>query len=102
MKHQLEIKRLTIGTTFKLVAYGLLFSIVPFSILMGLLSLFGLSTVTWNDEPVTGISGLLVSPLIGVFVSLFFTLGLGVFMSFGLWLFSTKQSMKLHYLAKDN
>ncbi|MEQ9481484.1 hypothetical protein [Coleofasciculus sp. F4-SAH-05] len=102
MKHQLEIKRLTIGTTFKLVAFGLLFSIVPFSILIGLLSLFGLSTVTWNDEPVTGISGLLVSPLIGVFVALFFTLWLGVFMSCGLWLFSTKQSMKLHYIAKDN
>ncbi|MEQ9000693.1 MAG: hypothetical protein RID53_29855 [Coleofasciculus sp. B1-GNL1-01] len=102
MKHQLEIKRLTIGTTFKLVAFGLLFSIVPFSILMGLLSLFGLSTVTWNDEHVTGISGLLVSPLIGVFVALFFTLCLGIFMSFGLWLFSTKQNMKLHYISKDN
>ena len=90
MSHQraVTIRRLSIGSVFRLVAIGCFGSMVPFAVLMGVFALFGFHTVTWNHQPVIGLSGLSASPFIGVFVAALFTIFMGVFLSVGLWLYS--------------
>ncbi len=102
MKREIEVKRLTFDTIFRFVAFGIVFSIMPFSILMGVLSLFGLSTLTWNDQLLTGISGLIASPFIGLFMSVVFTVFFGIFISFGLWLFSKLKPFTVRYIVTPN
>ncbi len=87
MFQEITIARLSVKSIFKLVALGLLLSIVPFCTLMGLFALFGANTLTWNNESIHGIAALVAGPFMGVFISLLFTLFLGTFMSFGLWVF---------------
>ena len=98
---QLLVWRLSTGTVFKLVGLGLVCSMVPFAFLMGLLAMFGADTLTWNDQPKTGISALLISPFIGVFVAAIFSAIGGCAMSFGLWAYSMFRPVSLSYLACD-
>lgn len=88
MFREVSVRRLSAGTVFKLVAIGLACSVIPFSLLMGFLSLFGASTVTWNRQTVTGVYGLIVSPFIGLVLVAFLTMVLGSCVAFGLWIFS--------------
>lgn len=97
MIEKIEIKRLATGTIFKILIFGSLFSIVPFSMLMGVLSLFGATTVSWNGQPLTGVTGLIASPFIGVFIALLFSGIFGLFISAGLWVYSRFKPMVLHY-----
>ncbi len=99
MFREITVHRLSAGTVFKLVATGLASTIIPFSVLMGFLSLFGASTVTWNQQTVTGVYGLIASPFIGLVVVLFLTMFLGSCVTFGLWMFSKLRPMTL--LVKD-
>ncbi len=88
MHEEITIERLSVKSVFKLVALGLLFSVVPFFVLMGCFALFGANTLTWNNQHVHGISALIAAPFMGVFVASGFTLFVGASMSFGLWVFS--------------
>lgn len=88
MFQEISIERLSVKSIFKLVALGLLLSIVPFCALMGLFALFGANTVSWNNEHIHGISALIAGPFMGIFISFVFTLFFGALMSFGLWVFS--------------
>ena len=81
-------RRLSIGSVYKLWFIGLSMSLVPLGILFGVLALFGLNTVTWNQQPVHGIAGLAGGLLIGVFLALLFTAILGTAAALGLWLYS--------------
>ena len=101
MIEKIEIKRLATGTIFKILIFGSLFSIVPFSLLMGILSLFGASTVSWNGQPLTGITGLIASPFIGVFIALLFSGIFGLFLSAGLWVYSRFKPTVLHYWKSE-
>lgn len=97
MVEQLEIKRLTMGTIFKLLLIGGACSFIPFSLLMGVLSYFGASTVTWNGHALTGTSGLLASPFIGVFITILIAGFFGLFIAAGLWLYSRFWPLTVHY-----
>jgi hypothetical protein len=97
MSEKIEIKRLSTGTIFKVLLIGGAFSIVPFSLVMGILSLFGASTVTWNDQPLTGFSGLIAAPFIGAFITLVISGLFGLFMAAGLWVYSKFKPLTLHY-----
>jgi hypothetical protein len=99
MFREISVDRLSAGTVFKLVATGLACSVIPFSVLMGVLSLFGASTVTWNQQTVTGVYGLIASPFIGLVLVLVLTMFLGSCVAFGLWLFSKFRPTTL--LIKD-
>lgn len=90
-------RRLGWGTLYKLILIGNICSLVPFALFMGCLSLFGLETVQWNDQPVTGLAGLLASPFVGLLVALAWTLVSGIAMSMGLWLFSLFRTITLRY-----
>lgn len=88
MYKKIEISRLSAGSVYKLLAIGALCSFIPFCTLMGVFALFGSHTLSWNDQPVTGIPGLLAGPFIGAFIG-----GCGVALwgsicVLGLWAYS--------------
>lgn len=91
----LQIRRLSTGSVFKLIAVGTLCSIVPFGILMGVLAQFGFKTLTWNHEQLFGVKALLMGPVIGALISGVMTLILGGLVAFGLWLYSRFRPMGL-------
>lgn len=95
MFKEITVKRIAAGTLFKLAGLGLALSLVPFSLLMGVLAMFGASTVHWNQQPLTGFSGLLASPFIGLFLAGFLTMVLGTSMALGLWLYSQFRPLTL-------
>ena len=64
---------------------------------MGVLSIFGANTVTWNGAQIIGLAGLFTSILIGMFLVLFSTLVLGTGCIFGTWLFSKFESIGITY-----
>lgn len=82
------IRRISVGTVFKLVGMGLLFSLLPFTILMGCTAALGLNTLSWNNQPLTGWVALVASPFIGLFFVAMFTMFLGTATAFGLWVYS--------------
>ena len=77
MFNEVSIQRLATGTTFKLVAIGMLVTFVPFSVLMGCFALFGAKTLTWNNANIYGVTAVVASPFIGLLIALTFTLFLG-------------------------
>jgi hypothetical protein len=90
------IRRLSTGSVFRLVAAGAFFSLIPLAVCFGILALFGLSTIKWNNQPIYGISGLLVSPLIGTMLAAFLTGFGGLALVFGLWLYSKVRPAPAH------
>lgn len=82
------IARISMGSVFKLVGMGLLFSLFPFVLLMGVLAAFGYQTLHWNNQPVTGLGALLAAPLIGIFIVGVFTMFMGTAISLGIWVYS--------------
>lgn len=102
MFKEITVLRISAGTLFKLVGLGLTLTLVPFTLLMGVFALFGASTISWNQQPVTGVSGLLASPFIGFFLAAMFTMFLGACMTLGLWLYSKFRPLTLLVKVADN
>lgn len=102
MIEQQEMKRLTTGNIFKLLLLGTSCSIIPFSLVMGILSIFGASTVTWNDQPLTGVTGLIASPFIGAFIALLLSGIFGLFIALGLWFYSRFKPLTVQYWCVDS
>ena len=91
----IAVRRIRTGSVFRLMAAGIFFSFVPFTLLMGVFALMGLNTFQLNDQPIYGLKGLLVSPLIGVCIAAVFTAIGGVVMAFGLWLYSKWKPLRI-------
>lgn len=88
MFRKIEVARLSAGTVYKLFAIGTFCSIIPLCTVMGFFALFGLHTLAWNGQPVTGLSGLLAGPFIGAFIAAFFVALWGTACVVGLWIYS--------------
>ena len=100
---QVSLERLSVGSIYKLVFIGSTCSLMPLTLVLGVLALFGFSTVSWNGHPVYGLNGMLFSPLIGAALTVFITAFLGTAFIFGLWLFSKVRplSLSVKNLAHD-
>ncbi len=98
MGEVIKVERLRAGALFKLIFIGNILFFVAFSALMGILSFFGAATVTWNDQPVTGVAGLISAPFIGVFIALILSAFQWIFMFTGLWLYSKFRNIELEYI----
>jgi hypothetical protein len=96
------IRRLSTGSVFRVVAAGAFFSLIPLALFFGVLALFGLNTVKWNNQPIYGISGLLVSPLIGAMLAAFLTAFGGLALAFGLWLYSKVRPLRLRFIEDSS
>lgn len=92
---EMTIQRLSAGTVFKLAAIGLACTFLPLCIFFGVLASFGAPTITWNGQQLTGVSGLTMSPVIGLMITCFGTLFLGSACSFGLWIYSLVRPMSI-------
>lgn len=83
----IEVRRISAGSVYKLIAIGFLSSVIPFCTLPGIFSLFGADTLSWNGKPVSGISGLLASPFIGAFIGFVFIAICGSLCVLGQWVY---------------
>jgi hypothetical protein len=97
----LSIRRLRTGSVFRIVAAGCFFTLVPFCIVMGVLALFGVDALKWNNEPVLGWKGFVAAPFMGLFMAAVFTAFGGVGLGFGLWLYSKFRPLTLRVLLDD-
>lgn len=92
-----EVRAISVGTVFKLVGVGLLFSLLPFTILMGCTAALGMNSLVWNNQPLTGWTALVASPFIGLFLVAVFTMFIATAMSFGLWVYSLLGPFSISY-----
>ena len=65
---------------------------------MGILNLFGMETIKWNHHPLVGVAGLVASPFVGIFITLFISTFLWVSAFVGLWLYSSFKSIELEFM----
>ena len=101
MQQSIVLKRFTAASLFKIVAIGCSISIVSFCVVMGVLAAFGLHTVHWNRESVTGIAGLLVSPIMGLFLTGILTVFGWVGFCVSFWIFSLFGHLRLDYITDE-
>ncbi|WKZ85398.1 hypothetical protein N5B55_00125 [Ralstonia pickettii] len=101
MYRDITVKRISAGSMIKLIAIGLYLSIVPLSLLIGALSLFGIGRVMWNGRPLHGLTALNASPFVGVFLAAMLAAIVWVGCSFGLWVFSRYRSIVLELQEAD-
>ena len=83
---EISAKNISKRSLFKLLFQSIGYGLIAFSFLMGIFSLFGFETVAWNDEYITGITGLIVSIPLGGVLGLFFTCFMWLIGILGLWI----------------
>jgi hypothetical protein len=93
----LTVAKLRAGTIYKLLGVGLMVALLPLFTLFGLLAAADLSTLTWNEQPVTGLKAIVIGPLMGVFLAAMFTAVIGSVTAFGLWLYSKFKPIEIEY-----
>jgi hypothetical protein len=93
----LTVAKLRAGTIYKLLGVGLMVALLPLFTLFGLLAAADLSTLTWNEQPVTGLKAIVIGPLMGVFLAAVFTAVIGSVTAFGLWLYSKFKPIEIEY-----
>ncbi len=102
MSTTVRIKRLTIGTLFKLVALGTLIPIVALCLLCGLLALGGMETVQVNGNAVTGAGGLLAAAIMAPIFWLVITVLGWLSLFVGLWLFSLVRPIQISFVPSPS
>ncbi|HZF30595.1 MAG TPA: hypothetical protein VE907_15880 [Gammaproteobacteria bacterium] len=93
----LSVARITTGTVYRLTFVGLLFGCVPLFAVLGVLGYFGITTLQWNDQPLTGMRSLVAGPFIGAFFAAVFGAFAGTVGAFGLWLYSRFAPLTIRY-----
>ena len=99
---EVEVKKVSAGTVYKLFVIGLTAGFLPIFLIFGVMGTFGMEALTWNGQPVTGIKALLISPLMALFMSLIFTAILGSICALGLWIFSFIKPIKIEFTTSKN
>ncbi|WP_036188035.1 hypothetical protein [Marinimicrobium agarilyticum] len=97
----IKVAKIGAGTVYKLLGIGLTVGFFPIFVLFGVMAAAGMSTLTWNEEPVTGFSAIFIGPLMGLFIAAVFTAVIGSVATFGLWLFSFYKPLNIEYKASN-
>lgn len=97
----IEVRRLTTGSIFKLVAVGLFSAWMPLLLLFGVAAMFGAGTVSWQGSEVDGVPALFAAVFIGALMAGMGTLLFGATLALGLWLYSLVRPMELVYRQDD-
>jgi hypothetical protein len=100
-KRVLTVQRVAFGSVVRLVAIGMLGSVVPFFVVMGVFAGFGYSTLTWNGAHVFGLKAVVMAPFMGLFAAVLFTLFAALGIGFGLWLYSLFKPIRLSVWEED-
>ncbi len=95
-------KGISFLSLFKLFFIGLLLSIGPVIIILGIFAFFGFETIMWNRQAVTGFDGLLASigmaPLFAAVMGVLMTCIIGL----GLWIYTRFFSLRVTMKMKNN
>ena len=94
---QVEIKKLSAGSVYKVFAIGLTCGFIPLFLLFGIMGAFGIEALIWNEQPITGIKAIFIGQLMAVFMSLIFTALIGSICALGLWFFSFFKPLKIEF-----
>ncbi|QKT03570.1 hypothetical protein HUS23_06980 [Ectothiorhodospiraceae bacterium 2226] len=95
--NSIGMRKLGTGSIYKLTLIGLTCGFVPIFLLLGVMGAFGLATLSWNEQPITGPIAVIAGPLMGLFMAFVFTAVLGSVMALGLWLYAMARPMTLLY-----
>ncbi|WP_125180461.1 hypothetical protein [Thiohalobacter thiocyanaticus] len=98
----IKVAKVRAGTVYKLIGIGLTAGFIPLFVLFGVLAATGTSTLTWNEQPVTGLKALYIGPLMGLFMAAIFTALVGSVTAFGLWLYSFFKPLNIEYQLVDD
>jgi hypothetical protein len=85
---QVEVKKLSAGTGYKIFSIGLTLGFLPLFLLFVIMGAFGMEGLVWNEQPVTAIKAIFIGPLMAIFMSLMFTAIIGSICALGLWIFT--------------
>ena len=92
---ELKIKSIAAGSVYKLVFVGSWIGSIPIFLFLGVLAMSGFEIVSWNENYITGLGGLVGSPLVGLFMATIFGALLGTIMAIGLRIFSKFRSIRI-------
>lgn len=90
-------RKISKRSLFKLLAAGFFPTFFVVFTIFGIAALLGADTVKWNDVPVHGIAGFLLSWVFCFVFSLFTTVFNWLICIFGLWLFSFRRNLTLTF-----
>jgi len=91
----IESRGLSAGSLYKLLFIGLLIPLFIFSVACGVASFFGYSTVTFNDQQVFGLKGLIVGSILGIVIPVIMAAILWCLMAFGVWAWTRVRKINL-------
>ena len=74
--------------SFKRLFWSYTFCVIPFAVLAGLLALFGVSPIYFNEKPFYGIGGFFIAVLLIPFSGIILSSVNWVFLNFGYFLYS--------------
>jgi hypothetical protein len=83
---KISAKNISKKSLFKLLFQSIGYGLIAFCFFMGILSLFGFETISVNEQYYTGITGLLASLPLGLFMGLIFTCFMWLIGILGLWI----------------
>ena len=94
----LTVKRLRGATIVKIILLGNVLGWSLLTTVAGLFAMFGAEIIQWNNHYVTGLSGFLSSPFIGMFIGLVFGLFTAFFSYIGLRMLSVFRPLTIEYV----
>ncbi|KNC11200.1 hypothetical protein AC791_04520 [Klebsiella sp. RIT-PI-d] len=93
-----HMKRVKASVIYRLLLIGLSIPMLIFSVICGIMGIFGYDMVSWNNQTVHGLLALPVALLSGVFISVIFTFFFGSFVCLGLWIYSRFRPLQVKVL----
>jgi hypothetical protein len=95
---KVRARKLTKKSLFKLLFIGFAIPLFPFVLLCGIASIFGAGTVTVNNQPVTGIMGLVAALIMYPIFCIIFPAIMWVGCAIGLWVYSKFRNIEVEFI----
>lgn len=98
---RIRARKLTKGSLLKIIFIVHCLTLLPFTLLCGIASVFGANTIRINQRPVTGFEGFVMSLLLGPFFCIFFSVFLWVIYAIALWIYSLFSPIELEFVDAE-
>jgi len=98
---KIRARKLANGSLFKLLIIGHSATLLLFTLICSVASVFGKLTVKMNGEPVTGIVGLIAALVLYSFFCISFSAVLWVIHATGLWIYSIFWRIELEFVDAE-
>ncbi len=93
-----SIKRIKASIIYRLLLIGLGLPMMTFSLVCGVLGLFGYDMVKWNDQSIHGALAIPAALFSGLFITVLFTVFVGSIACLGLWVYSRFRPLQVKVL----